>query len=285
MKISLPKKLLAAAAGSLLGIACAFPSFAANITGHLDSADSSTIIGWAWDSEDSDSAIEIELHSSSADSEKELKTVTISADQYREDLHESIKDGYHGFYHEMDWSQLEGTKFTITAFAVCDDEKTPLPGSLTYEKIVMVEPKTESKAEPKTETKTEVKAEPTAAASSKKEIGPGVTPASDSVNANSAKKGKSLGIFTTSGYCGCEICSSGNGLTYSGTEPQANHTISADITRFPIGTKLMINDIIYTVEDIGSSVTGNRLDIYYDTHEEALAHGVKQEEVFEVIEE
>jgi 3D (Asp-Asp-Asp) domain-containing protein len=45
----------------------------------------------------------------------------------------------------------------------------------------------------------------------------------------------------------------------------------------------MIDDIIYTVEDIGSSVVGNKLDIYYATHEEAEGHGVQEKEVFTVI--
>lgn len=99
------------------------------------------------------------------------------------------------------------------------------------------------------------------------------------------KKGVSLGIFTTTGYCPDECCGGTSGLTYSGTVPQANHTLSADLTRFPIGTKLMIHDVIYTVEDMGSSVKGDWLDIFYDTHEEAMEHGLKQEEVFSVIED
>lgn len=94
----------------------------------------------------------------------------------------------------------------------------------------------------------------------------------------------SLGMFTTTGYCNCELCSGGSLLTYSGTTPQPQHTISADINLYPIGTKLMMDDIIYTVEDIGSSIVGNKLDIYYATHEEAIAHGMQQKEVFAVLE-
>lgn len=94
------------------------------------------------------------------------------------------------------------------------------------------------------------------------------------------EKGKSLGIFTTSGYCNCLLCSTGENLTYSGSVPQSNHTISADLNLLPLNTKVMIHDIVYTVEDIGSSVNGNRIDIFYDTHEEALAHGIEEVEVF-----
>jgi 3D (Asp-Asp-Asp) domain-containing protein len=108
-----------------------------------------------------------------------------------------------------------------------------------------------------------------------------ISPASQ-INSNTPKKGTSLGMFVTTGYCICEECSGGFDLTYSGTVPQARHTISADITRFPIGTRLMIHDIIYTVEDIGSNVIGEHIDIYYDNHEDAVAHGKQIEEVFMV---
>lgn len=96
------------------------------------------------------------------------------------------------------------------------------------------------------------------------------------------KKGKSLGIFKTTAYCPCKNCSGGNGLTYSGTVPQANHTISADISVLPIGTKVMIGDTVYTVEDIGGGVKGNTIDIFFNTHQEALNYGVQKREVFSV---
>lgn len=90
----------------------------------------------------------------------------------------------------------------------------------------------------------------------------------------------SLGMFTTTGYCNCEKCSTGYGLTYSGTVPKARHTVAADISLYPIGTKLRIDGITYTVEDIGSAVVGNHIDVYYDDHETALAHGRQTQEVF-----
>lgn len=90
----------------------------------------------------------------------------------------------------------------------------------------------------------------------------------------------SLGEFTVTGYCGCSKCSGGWGLTYSGTVPTPDHTISADLEQFPLGTKLKINGIVYTVEDKGSSVHGNLLDIFYGSHEEALDNGTYTAEVF-----
>lgn len=105
------------------------------------------------------------------------------------------------------------------------------------------------------------------------------------VSDKTAVPGESYGIFRISGYCGCEICSGGNHLTYSGTVPTAGHTLSADLERFPLGTKLLIDGTVYTVEDMGGGVTGDRLDIYFDTHQEALDYGLKDVEVFAVLEE
>lgn len=93
-------------------------------------------------------------------------------------------------------------------------------------------------------------------------------------------EGISLGMFTVTGYCGCEICSGGHTLTYSGTVPTPEHTLAADMDRFPAGTRLRIEDIIYTVEDRGSGVQGDIVDIFYGSHEEALAKGTYTAEVF-----
>ena len=83
-----------------------------------------------------------------------------------------------------------------------------------------------------------------------------------------APRETSLGRFTITGYCGCEQCSGGHSLTYSGTVPTPNHT------------RLEIDGIVYTVEDKGSFVNGNILDIYYGSHQEALAKGTYTAEVF-----
>ncbi len=95
-----------------------------------------------------------------------------------------------------------------------------------------------------------------------------------------AEKGDYIGSFEATGYCNCSTCSGGYGLTYSGTVPQAKRTVSADLNRYPIGTKLWIDGIVYTVEDKGSSVVDNRLDIYFASHAEALAFGWKTIEVY-----
>ena len=52
----------------------------------------------------------------------------------------------------------------------------------------------------------------------------------------------------------------------------------------PLGTKVIIGETVYTVEDIGSSVDGHTVDLYFSSHQEALAYGVKKQEVFQAIE-
>lgn len=67
-------------------------------------------------------------------------------------------------------------------------------------------------------------------------------------------------------------CYTGN-PTASGVMPTANHTIAADLSIFPLGTKLSVNGIIYTVEDTGGAIHGNIFDIYFNTYEECIAFG------------
>lgn len=113
--------------------------------------------------------------------------------------------------------------------------------------------------------------------------GPGVSASPVRTSAVTGERSESLGMFTTTGYCNCPKCNTGGyTLTYSGTVPKARHTISADLDLYPIGTKLMIGDIIYTVEDKGTHVDGNWIDVYYEDHDDAWGHGMKTEEVFAV---
>ncbi len=106
----------------------------------------------------------------------------------------------------------------------------------------------------------------------------GETPIGAVVTEESMKytKGDSLGIFQITGYYG-------NGKTNSGTWPKADHTIAADTSVLPMGTKVFINHTVYTVEDIGGAVKGNLIDIYYNSYEEAFgvtALGHRFAEVF-----
>jgi len=91
---------------------------------------------------------------------------------------------------------------------------------------------------------------------------------------------ESLGIFKITAYCSCKkCCGKTDGITASGTKVTAGKTIAAP-SRFAFGTQLEIDGHIYTVEDRGGAIKGNRIDIYFNSHKEALAFGVKNREVF-----
>ena len=89
------------------------------------------------------------------------------------------------------------------------------------------------------------------------------------------------GRFTTTAYCSCRrCCRGGKNRTKSGTIPQAGHTISADLRVFPLGTKLRINGVVYTVEDSGSGIRGNKLDIFFNSNSQALQYGKRSADVY-----
>ncbi len=83
------------------------------------------------------------------------------------------------------------------------------------------------------------------------------------------------GMYKVTAYCSCaKCCGWSTGITASGAKATANHTIAAPST-FSFGTKVVINGITYTVEDRGGAIQGNRIDVYMDSHSEALAWGVR----------
>lgn len=90
--------------------------------------------------------------------------------------------------------------------------------------------------------------------------------------------GKS-GVYKVTAYCACmQCCGKTNGITASGVKATANHTIAAPRT-FAFGTKVVINGTTYVVEDRGGAIQGNRIDIYMNSHAEALRWGVRYVEV------
>ena len=99
-----------------------------------------------------------------------------------------------------------------------------------------------------------------------------------SVSTKKVRVGQSLGNVVTSAYCSCEICCGqwSGGPTASGVMPTPNHTIAVDAytPTVPMGTKVIMNGIEYTVEDTGAFASyGVDFDVYYANHNEALQHG------------
>lgn len=102
----------------------------------------------------------------------------------------------------------------------------------------------------------------------------------------------SLGEFKITAYCSCVRCCSvwaknrpvdenGEEIVYtaSGERAEAGKTIAVDPDVIPLGTKVKIGDAVYTAQDTGSMVKGNVIDIYFDSHESAVKHGVAYMEV------
>lgn len=253
--------LLASFAAAL---SVSFPAAAASIRGAITDVGSQTIRGWAWNPEDTNDVQEVEVHICQAGNPEPIQYLHVAADDYREDLVSEIKDGWHGFSVTVDWSQLKGRDFNVKAYAVKDDKYYTLGDTISYSKSS--DPSSSASA---------------SAVNSSSKSGSQEGSSSTAVNsARASGAGTSLGIFTTSGYCGCELCSSESGFTYSGSLPQAGHTIAADLSLLPIGTKVRIGDTVYTVEDTGSGIIGKWIDIYYDEHQLADSHGLKEQEVF-----
>lgn len=100
--------------------------------------------------------------------------------------------------------------------------------------------------------------------------------ATTSRTASAHSAGGTTKIFKVTAYCSCAKCCGGHasGYTSSGTKATAGRTVAAS-GQFSYGTKLLINGKEYTVEDRGGAVKGDKIDIYMNSHAEALAWGVK----------
>ena len=61
---------------------------------------------------------------------------------------------------------------------------------------------------------------------------------------------------------------------------EAGRTIAVDSSVIPLGSEIVIDGHTYVAEDTGSAIKGNRIDIYFDTHQEALNFGVQYADVY-----
>ena len=98
------------------------------------------------------------------------------------------------------------------------------------------------------------------------------------------KVGESLGKVYVTAYCPCKECSGPHGhATASGKRAKPNHTIAVDAYDpiVPMGTKVVIEGKVYTVEDTGDlHKYGNEFDIFYEHHNELDSWGRRKVEVF-----
>jgi 3D (Asp-Asp-Asp) domain-containing protein len=83
-------------------------------------------------------------------------------------------------------------------------------------------------------------------------------------------------LFVVTAYCPCRRCCGphARGITASGT--RADHRLAAGPPEMPFGTVLAIPGYgRVRCEDRGGAIKGQRLDVLFPTHEQALAWGVK----------
>lgn len=92
---------------------------------------------------------------------------------------------------------------------------------------------------------------------------------------------ESLGMFRITAYCPCvKCCNKDDGITATGTKATQGRTIAVDPAVIPYGTTVYIDGHAYVAEDCGGAIDGNRIDVFFDTHEDALIWGVQNHEVF-----
>lgn len=98
----------------------------------------------------------------------------------------------------------------------------------------------------------------------------------------------SLGEFKLTAYCPCEICcgvwanNRPNGIVYGaiGEELKEGFSIAVDPSVIPYRTEVVINGNIYKAQDCGGAIKGNRIDVYFENHDDALEFGVQYAEIF-----
>ena len=102
-----------------------------------------------------------------------------------------------------------------------------------------------------------------------------------------------LGNFKLTAYCKCSICcgkwaydrpldENGNEIVYGaiGEKLKEGYSIAVDPSVIPYGTEVIINGKVYKAQDCGGAIKGNRIDLYMDSHTDALEFGVQYAEVF-----
>lgn len=95
-----------------------------------------------------------------------------------------------------------------------------------------------------------------------------------------------LGEYSVTAYCPCSVCcgswalnrpkdEGGNEIVYtaSGKIAKAGLTTGVDPDNIPYGTILFVEGMGIRVAMDTGAITGKRLDLYYDTHSEALGSG------------
>ncbi len=88
--------------------------------------------------------------------------------------------------------------------------------------------------------------------------------------------------MTVTAYCSCEKCCGrfADGITANGHVIRSGDKFIAAPPEYPFGTVMEIPGYgKYEVKDRGGAIKGNKIDLYFDTHQEALNWGRQEVEV------
>lgn len=95
----------------------------------------------------------------------------------------------------------------------------------------------------------------------------------EEINQEVAPTYREIKVVATA-YCPCKkCCGKSDGITATGVKAKSRHTIAADPKFLPYGTELLFDCNTWVVEDCGGAIKGNRIDVFFDTHEEAVNFG------------
>lgn len=91
---------------------------------------------------------------------------------------------------------------------------------------------------------------------------------------------KHIERYTVTAYCPCvKCCGKSNGITASGEKAVEGVTVAMNKS-IPFGTKIYIDGVgERIVQDRGGAIKGNRIDLYFDSHQEALNFGRQTKQV------
>lgn len=89
-------------------------------------------------------------------------------------------------------------------------------------------------------------------------------------------------MFVITAYCYCEkCCGKSDGVTATGRKAKQGRTVAVDPNVIPYGSIVYIDGVgDYIAEDCGGKIKGNRIDIYFDSHKDALEFGKQEHKVY-----